>query len=54
MKFAWRKTINDYAFWNSEQVEEVDNSLMEYEDFLTTDWEQAEWDGAKDEILSWS
>lgn len=50
MKFAWRKNINDFASWNSTQVEEVEDKLMEFKDFLTADREQAEWDNAEDEI----
>lgn len=44
MKFAWRNNIGDLATWNSSQVEEIDDELEEYWDFLVADGEQVRWD----------
>ena len=54
MKSAWRKEIDEFASWNSEQVEEVDDSTNEYEEFLTADQEWGEWDNVEDEIILWN
>ena len=51
MKFAWKKIIDDHASWNLEQVEEVDDCLVEYKDFLSADRDQVAWDDSEEEIL---
>jgi hAT family C-terminal dimerisation region len=52
MKSAWKKDIEDFASWNSGEVEEVDDSMREYEDWLTADQEWGQWDDAEAEIIS--
>jgi hypothetical protein len=44
MKSAWRDRVDDLTTYNSEQVEEIDYGIKEYQDFLTTDQELKEWD----------
>jgi hypothetical protein len=51
MKFAWRNKIDDIASYNSEQVEEIDDGMKEYQDFLAADQELEEWDVTEDEIV---
>jgi hypothetical protein len=51
MKFAWRNRINDLASYNSEQIEEIDDSMKEYQDFLAADQELEEWDVTEHEIV---
>jgi hypothetical protein len=51
MKFAWRHKIDDHASYNSEQVEEIDDGIKEYQDFLAADQELEEWDVAEHEIV---
>jgi hypothetical protein len=51
MKFAWRGRIDDLASYNSEQVEEVDNGMKEYQDLLAADQELEEWDVTEHEIV---
>lgn len=42
MKFAWRNNLTDIAAWNSVEVEEV--NLVEFEDLLVIDGDDALWD----------
>ncbi len=51
MKFVWKNRIDDLASYNSEQVEEIDNGMKEYQDFLATDQELEEWDVTKHKIV---
>lgn len=51
MKFAWRNRIDDLASYNSEQVEEIDDNMKEFQDFLAADQELEEWDVTEDEIV---
>jgi hypothetical protein len=51
MKFAWRHSIDDLASHNSEEVEEVDDGMKEYQDFLAADQELKEWDVSENEII---
>jgi hypothetical protein len=51
MKFAWRSRTDDLASFNSEQVEEIDDGMREFQDFLAADQEQEEWDISEDEIV---
>jgi hypothetical protein len=51
MKFAWRDKIEDLASNNSGEVEEVDDSIKEFQDFLAADQELEEWDVTEDEIV---
>ena len=52
MKSAWRKDVDDFTSWNSGEVEEVDDTMKEYEDCLTADQEWGQWDDTEDEICS--
>ena len=51
MKFAWRNRIDDLASYNFKQVEEIDNGIKEYQDFLASDQELEEWDIIEDEVV---
>jgi hypothetical protein len=51
MKFAWRNRIDDLASYNSEKVEEIDDGMKEYQDFLAADKELEDWDVTEDEIV---
>jgi hypothetical protein len=51
MKFAWRNRIDDLALYNSEQVEEINDGIKEYQDFLAADRELEEWDDTEHEIV---
>jgi hypothetical protein len=51
MKFAWRSRIEDLASYNSEKVEEIDDGMREYQDFLAADKELEDWDVTEDEIV---
>jgi hypothetical protein len=51
MKFAWKNRIDDLASYNSEQVEEIDDGMREYQDFLAADQELEEWDVTEHEIV---
>jgi hypothetical protein len=51
MKFAWRNRIDDLASYNSEEVEEIDDGIKEYQDFLAADQELEEWDIIEDEMV---
>jgi len=51
MKFAWRNNIGDLAAWNSEQVEEIDHKMQEYEDMFMADWDFEKWDKSMNEPL---
>lgn len=51
MKSAWKNKINDLASYNSEQVEEIDDGMNEYQDFLAADQELEEWDVSEHEIV---
>jgi hypothetical protein len=49
MKFAWRNNIGDLAAWNSEQVEEIDHEMREYEDMFMADQDFDKWDKSVNE-----
>lgn len=51
MKFAWRNNVDDWAAWNSADVEEV-NETREYSDLVAADEEQWAWDHDGDEVVS--
>jgi hypothetical protein len=51
MKFAWRNRIDNIASYNSNLVEEIDDSPKEYQDFLAADQEQDGWDDSEHEIV---
>jgi hypothetical protein len=51
MKFAWRNKIDDLASYNSKQVEEIDDGMKEFQDFLAADQELEEWDVTEHEIV---
>jgi hypothetical protein len=51
MKAAWRDRIEDLVSYNSEQVEEVDSGIKEYQDFLAADKELEDWDVTEDELV---
>jgi hypothetical protein len=51
MKFAWRNRIDDLASYNSEQVEEINDGMKEYQDFLAADQELEEWDVTEHKIV---
>jgi hypothetical protein len=51
MKFAWRNRIDDLASYNSEEVEEIDDGIKEYQDFLAADQKLEEWDIIEDEMV---
>jgi hypothetical protein len=51
MKFAWRDKIYDIALYNSKQVEEIDDSMKEYQDFLANDQKLEEWDVSEHKIV---
>jgi len=44
MKSMWKNNIADLATWNSNQVEEIDDEMGEYQDLLVTDRECTKWD----------
>jgi hypothetical protein len=46
MKFAWNNTVPNLAAWNSNKVEEIDNTDLEYSTLLSDDNWQAAFDGS--------
>jgi hypothetical protein len=50
MKAAWRKDINDFAAWNSSQIEEIEDEITQYKDMLVADQAFDEWDKSVNEF----
>ncbi|KIL56845.1 hypothetical protein M378DRAFT_88744, partial [Amanita muscaria Koide BX008] len=44
MKFAWRRNLTDIAAWNSQQVEEVDLDIADFQELLREEEDSLKWD----------
>jgi hypothetical protein len=50
MKFAWRNNIGDLAAWNSAQIEEIEDEIIQYQDMLVADQDSNNWDNLADDF----